>query len=133
MFTASSMDMYLHAHDTLGLIMRLFFLQFFLTFSGDPESDGEGPPAKIIKEESDHAPSCSRDVSGTADPTPATHISYPVQALVDIPMNPPLARSSRTSSLSSSLSSFRFGGSLSQLWASQVSLTARLPNMKSTG
>ena len=56
---------------------------------------------------------------------------YPVSALIDVPMITPLNRSSRTSSLSSSLSSFRFGGSLSQLWASQIS--GKISNMKSTG
>lgn len=58
---------------------------------------------------------------------------YPVSALIDVPMITPLNRSSRTSSLSSSLSSFRFGGSLSQLWASQISLSGKISNMKSTG
>ncbi len=58
--------------------------------------------------------------------------SYQISALIDVPTS--LTRSSRTSSLSSSLSSFRFGGSLSTLWASQLSLSgARVPNMKSTG
>ena len=55
---------------------------------------------------------------------------YPINALIDVPTS--LTRSSRTSSLSSSLSSFRFGGSLSQRWASQLSLS-KLPNIKSTG
>lgn len=60
--------------------------------------------------------------------------SYQISALIDIPpMAPPLNRASRTSSLSSSLSSFRFGGSLSQLWASQISLSGKINNMKSTG
>ena len=61
--------------------------------------------------------------------------SYQISALIDIPpMAPPLNRASRTSSLSSSLSSFRFGGSLSQLWASQISLASgKINNMKSTG
>lgn len=60
--------------------------------------------------------------------------SYQISALIDIPpMAAPLNRASRTSSLSSSLSSFRFGGSLSQLWASQISLSGKINNMKSTG
>lgn len=60
--------------------------------------------------------------------------SYQISALIDIPpMAPPLNRASRTSSLNSSLSSFRFGGSLSQLWASQISLSGKINNMKSTG
>ena len=59
--------------------------------------------------------------------------SYQINALIDVPpMAPALNRASRTSSLSSSLSSFRFGGSLSQLWASQISL-GKINNMKSTG
>lgn len=53
--------------------------------------------------------------------------SYSLSALIDVPNS----HSSRTSSLSSSLSSFRFGGSLSQIWASQLSLSK--VNMKSTG
>ena len=56
---------------------------------------------------------------------------YSLNALIDVPAS--LAGNSRTSSLSSSLSSFRFGGSLNQLWASQLSLSAKMPNMKSTG
>jgi len=60
--------------------------------------------------------------------------SYQISALIDIPpMGTPLNRASRTSSFSSSLSSFRFGGSLSQLWASQISLSGKINNMKSTG
>lgn len=66
--------------------------------------------------------------------TSASSKSYQISALIDIPpMAPPLNRASRTSSLSSSLSSFRFGGSLSQLWASQISLSSKINNMKSTG
>lgn len=60
--------------------------------------------------------------------------SYPISALIDAPTS--LTRSSRTSSLSSSLSSFRFGGSLNTLWAaSQMNLSGKVPNpsMKSTG
>ena len=62
--------------------------------------------------------------------------SYQISALIDVPpppMNQQLNKASRTSSLSSSLSSFRFGGSLSQLWASQISLSGKINNMKSTG
>ena len=56
---------------------------------------------------------------------------YSINALIDIPS---LNKSSRTSSLSSSLSSFRFGGSLSQIWATSLSsLSGKLNNMKSTG
>lgn len=108
-----------------------------LSHTDEPDSDDVSescPPKRMnVKNEADQSPSsCSLELPLPAsDRTP--HISYPVQALVDIPMNAPLTRSSRTSSLSSSLSSFRFGGSLSQLWASQMSLTARMPNMKSTG
>lgn len=58
--------------------------------------------------------------------------SYPINALIDVPGS--LNRGSRTSSLSSSLSSFRFGGSLSQIWATSLSsLSGKLHNMKSTG
>lgn len=70
----------------------------------------------------------------TMTTTGASSKSYQISALIDIPpMAPPLNRASRTSSLSSSLSSFRFGGSLSQLWASQISLSGKINNMKSTG
>ena len=55
---------------------------------------------------------------------------YPINALIDVPAS--LGRGSHTSSLSSSISSFRFGGSLNKLWASQLSLSNRV-NMKSTG
>lgn len=61
-----------------------------------------------------------------------TQASYPINALIDMPGS--LNRGSRTSSLNSSLSSFRFGGSLSQLWAASLSsLSGKVPNMKSTG
>lgn len=69
--------------------------------------------------------------SNVEDMSSAAKNSYPISALIDVPTS--LTRSSRTSSLSSSLSSFRFGGSLSHLWASQLSLSGKLPNMKSTG
>ena len=63
--------------------------------------------------------------------------SYQVSALIDAPpMTAALNKASRTSSLSSSISSFRFGGSLSQLWASQLSSQislGKINNMKSTG
>lgn len=59
-------------------------------------------------------------------------LSYPINALIDVPGS--LNRGSRTSSLSSSLSSFRFGGSLSQLWATSLSsLSNKVNSMKSTG
>ena len=78
-------------------------------------------------------PNCTRrnSDSNVEDMTSAAKNSYPISALIDVPTS--LTRSSRTSSLSSSLSSFRFGGSLSHLWASQLSLSGKIPNMKSTG
>lgn len=70
-----------------------------------------------------------RNSDSNLDETAASK-SYQINTLIDIPpMAPPLNRASRTSSLSSSLSSFRFGGSLSQLW----SLSEKINNMKSTG
>ena len=114
-------------------------------------------PVEIKREPEDTPPaiqSCSRRHSDSSNGTAAdasnmTNVSlssgataggsknspYPVSALIDVPIITPLNRSSRTSSLSSSLSSFRFGGSLSQLWASQISLSAasKISNMKSTG
>ena len=67
-----------------------------------------------------------------SDAVKETHNPYAINALIDIPNS--LTRSSRTSSLSSSLSSFKFGGSLSQLWATSLSsLSRKVPNMKSTG
>ncbi len=81
------------------------------------------------------AAAAAASVSVTAAASTSKSSPYPVSALVDVPvpMITPLNRSSRTSSLSSSLSSFRFGGSLSQLWASQISLSGKISNMKSTG
>ena len=113
---------------------------------------GGAAPIEIKREpeETNSVLSCGRrhsDSSNCADVgASATNISlgsttaaasknspYPVSALIDVPLITPLNRSSRTSSLSSSLSSFRFGGSLSQLWASQISLSGKISNMKSTG
>lgn len=83
----------------------------------------------------DAAAAAVAGVSVTAAASSTKSSPYPVSALIDVPvpMITPLNRSSRTSSLSSSLSSFRFGGSLSQLWASQISLSGKISNMKSTG
>ena len=78
----------------------------------------------------DSLQSCARRNSDSrVDESGALKNPYPISALIDIPTS--LTRSSRTSSLSSSLSSFRFGGSMSTLWASQLS--GKIPNMKSTG
>ena len=80
--------------------------------------------------------SCARRSSDSKIEETSTKNNYPINALIDVPVPTSLSRSSRTSSLSSSLSSFRFGGSLSTLWASQLSLSgARIsgPSMKSTG
>ena len=79
------------------------------------------------------AVSAATNASTAAAASSSKNSPYPVSALIDVPMITPLNRSSRTSSLSSSLSSFRFGGSLSQLWASQISLSGKISNMKSTG
>ena len=125
------------------------------------QGSGAVLPIEIKREPEEGSPvlqSCSRRHSesstsgggGVADSSNLTNVSlsssstatgsknspYPVSALIDVPIITPLNRSSRTSSLSSSLSSFRFGGSLSQLWASQISLSGNLPKvsyMKSTG
>lgn len=78
-------------------------------------------------------PNCTRRNSDSNVEEASSSVAkncYPINALIDVPTS--LTRSSRTSSLSSSLSSFRFGGSLSQRWASQLSLS-KLPNIKSTG
>ena len=94
------------------------------------------PLSVLVKREgSSENVSCSkRRRSDTSledeEPRPAAS-SYPINALIDIPGG--LTRASRTSSLSSSLSSFRFGGSLSQLWAASLSSLSKIPNMKSTG
>lgn len=106
-------------------------------------SDTTETPVKIKREPlSDDVPrqSCARrnssskleETSGAASSSSVKN-PYPISALIDVPIITPLNRSSRTSSLSSSLSSFRFGGSLNQLWASQLSLSGKMPNMKSTG
>lgn len=63
-----------------------------------------------------------------SDTVKETHNPYSINALIDVPNS-----LSRTSSLSSSLSSFRFGGSLSQLWATSLSSLRKMPSMKSTG
>lgn len=89
----------------------------------------------VKREGSSDNTSCSKRRRSDAsledeEPRPASS-SYPINALIDIPGG--LTRGSRTSSLSSSLSSFRFGGSLSQLWAASLSSLSKIPNMKSTG
>ena len=59
--------------------------------------------------------------------------SYQISALIDVPpMMSALNRASRTSSLSSSISSIRFGGSLNQLWPPALSV-GKVNDMKSTG
>lgn len=74
---------------------------------------------------------CKRNEDLTSSSTEEKSHPYSINALIDVPS---LTRSSRTSSLSSSLSSFRFGGSLSQIWATSLnSLSGKLNNMKSTG
>ena len=81
----------------------------------------------------DSAYTCSRPKSADAvakDTSVFGANPYPINALIDVPAS--LSRGSRTSSLSSSISSFRFGGSLNKLWASQLSLSNKV-NMKSTG
>ena len=105
--------------------------------------DTTDTPIKIKREPlSDDLPrqSCARrnsssnlEESSSRPGSSAIKNPYPISALIDVPVITPLNRSSRTSSLSSSLSSFRFGGSLNQLWASQLSLSGKMPNMKSTG
>lgn len=100
----------------------------------------DSSPVKVKKESSE--PLCTiRNAStdgGNGRPASNSNesdnnkISYPVSALIDLPGS--LTRGSRTSSLSSSLSTVRFGGSLSQLWAASLSsLSGKLNNMKSTG
>ena len=98
------------------------------------------PTSSDVKQESvgtaDNAElTCSRPKSADAVAKETTSFSgggnpYPINALIDVPVS--LARGSRTSSLSSSISSFRFGGSLNRIWASQLSLSNKV-NMKSTG
>ena len=86
----------------------------------------------------DDSYTCSRPKSAdavTEDGSSSVFLSsmnpYPINALIDAPTSS-LGRGSRTSSLSSSISSFRFGGSLNKLWASHLSLSNKV-NMKSTG
>ena len=94
-----------------------------------PSTVGDDPP--LHRHARRNSDSTLEETGGGA---PSSSKSYQISALIDIPpMAPPLNRASRTSSLSSSLSSFRFGGSLSQLWASQISLSGKINNMKSTG
>ena len=82
----------------------------------------------------DSAYTCSRPKSADAVAKETSFSGggnpYPINALIDVPAS--LGHGSRTSSLSSSISSFRFGGSLNKLWASQLSLSNKV-NMKSTG
>ena len=88
-------------------------------------------PIKIKKESNNNRLCDIRNLNTTSDERD-NKISYPVSALIDIPGS--LSKGSRTSSVSSSLSTVRFGGSLSQLWAASLSsLTGKLNNMKSTG
>ena len=102
------------------------------------------PSAQHTSETSDHPLQVKQETSGSEErqsctqqlksnpPSEEPQPSYPINALIDMPGS--LNRGSRTSSLSSSLSSFRFGGSLSQLWAASLnSLSGKVPNMKSTG
>ena len=87
-----------------------------------------------IKQESNSTEEKQSCTQRTTNPSSSgdTQASYPINALIDMPGS--LNRGSRTSSLNSSLSSFRFGGSLSQLWAASLSsLSGKVPNMKSTG
>lgn len=100
-------------------------------------SSRENPPH--IKREpmatEDSFPSCDRPKSADAvteegSAFQSSNNPYPINALIDAPTS--LGRGSRTSSLSSSISSFRFGGSLNKLWASHLSLSSKV-NMKSTG
>ena len=96
----------------------------------------DGVPVEVKMEPAsseDPFPSCTRPKSADATMEEASFSSknpYPINALIDVPTS--LSRASRTSSLSSSISSFRFGGSLNKLWASQLSLSNKV-NMKSTG
>lgn len=102
--------------------------------SGEDAREGAEVKREPLAEEGQCGGSCrggnsmSGGVSGViAGNTRVENGSYSLNALIDVPAS----HSSRTSSLSSSLSSFRFGGSLSHLWASQLSLSK--VNMKSTG
>lgn len=107
---------------------------------GSPLNSCENPSSSSIKREpkvsEDSFTSCTarpKSADAVADDSsafPSSANPYPINALIDAPTS--LSRCSRTSSLSSSISSFRFGGSLNKLWASQLSLSNKL-NMKSTG
>ena len=103
-----------------------------------PSTSRENIPTDIKHEPAtseDSFPSCTRPKSADAIADESLAFSsgknpYPINALIDAPTS--LSHTSRTSSLSSSISSFRFGGSLNKLWASQLSLSNKV-NMKSTG
>lgn len=99
----------------------------------DVKREAAGPPLTVEND----SYTCSRPKSADAVAKDTSVFSssnvnpYPINALIDVPTS--LSRGSRTSSLSSSISSFRFGGSLNKLWAaSQLSLSNKV-NMKSTG
>ena len=101
----------------------------------DDEEDVDVKEEPLADDTNTHH-SCARtrrNSDSTIEESSSSKNPYPINALIDVPSS--LTRSSRTSSLSSSLSSFRFGGSLSTLWASQMSLSGKVPNpnMKSTG
>lgn len=84
--------------------------------------------SSTVKIEEPHLTNC-KIISGGGE---EKRVSYPINALIDVPGS--LNRGSRTSSLNSSLSSIRFGGSLSQLWATSLSsLNNKVNGMKSTG
>lgn len=102
------------------------------------EEDPHGIKVKRETTEEESLQSCTRSNSDSRVDEAGTSTgggvkgSYQISALIDVPTS--LTRSSRTSSLSSSLSSFRFGGSLNTLWASQLPHPgAKIHNMKSTG
>ena len=97
-----------------------------------PHRSGEEDVPKKIKKEGNSTLCSLRNVESLVGERDNGRISYPVSALIDMPGG--LTRGSRTSSLSSSLSTVRFGGSLSQLWAASLSsLSGKINNMKSTG
>lgn len=95
--------------------------------------DAQESRVEVKKEPEELLRTCTRrnSDSNMEESSMSSKNPYPISALIDVPTS--LTRSSRTSSLSSSLSSFRFGGSLSTLWASQVSLGGKMSNLKSTG
>ena len=106
-----------------------------VTMDPDVEEDVEVKEEPVADDTEAHH-SCARtrrNSDSKMEESSSSKNSYPISALIDVPTS--LTRSSRTSSLSSSLSSFRFGGSLNTLWASQMSLSGKVPNpnMKSTG